>query len=80
MDTGQEVFGKQLVKRMLLDNYQPAGPGENAREMTTAEMFDVLATHAPKMFDARDVYMALQENGYQTVRFGDELRWLILPR
>jgi hypothetical protein len=48
--------------------------------MTTAEMFDVLATHAPKMFDARDVYMALQENGYQTVRFGDELRWLILPR
>jgi hypothetical protein len=80
MELDEDVSGKELVKRMLLDNYRPAGPSVNAREMTTAEMFDVLATHAPKMFDARDVYMALQENGYQTVRFGDELRWLILPR
>jgi len=54
--------------------------GEGAQTMSTERLFEVIEKHAPERYTASLLSTVLQEGAYETVRIGDELRWLVMPR
>jgi hypothetical protein len=54
--------------------------GEGAQTMTTERLFEVIEKHAPERFTASLLSTVLDDGQYETVRIGNELRWLVMPR
>lgn len=66
---------------LVEDNWRPvATMTPRAQALTTERLFEVINKHVPETFTAGLLAAVLKEAGFSTVRIGNELRWLVMPR